>query len=174
MENQANKKVGIKRTSSKREYLVVVGIIKAVICFTALVIWAKYYDISSYWFPSIAAVVAPLFIAIVVTLLLVVDIYMVAITQNRNVSLNVTDAFIVNSVAMALPGFVLYCIIVFSSTNFQKNLCRGNCEGLVLAVLSGIGILYIAVTPLTILILCKKRLSKRAAKMPLSCKKSLE
>jgi len=98
MENQANNQISSTKAPIKRQYLIVAGIVKAIICALAIIILTKYS-----WETTIITVVALLF---------VVDISIVVIMRKGRMQLKADDALFVNFTATA----VLCCIAVFIAT----------------------------------------------------------
>jgi len=164
MENKKNNQVvAAKERPAKRKYLIITGIAKAIVCITATVFWIKYLG------PSSAAIITSLIIAVAAIMLFICDMFMVAIIQNGKIWLYVKDALFVNFVAIILLGLSLCCIIIFFAITCERSgsmFLWGSCTGVVVLIpfiLIGVSVLYLIVTPLTVLviILMQKGIKKR-------------
>jgi len=143
--NQVNNLARGVKEPGKRKYLIVVGIVRAIICIIAIILLIR--SLGYFEFTLTALLVA--------VVLVVADIVMIAIARKKGLYLEANDALFVNLITIALPGVSLSLIVLFSSINCQGGWLGGSCQGfgivLALFILLGAGVLYLVTIPITIL-----------------------
>jgi len=123
--------------------------IRAIICFIAVFIWHKFtYQPSGPERDNIMTTLLSTAIVGVVALL-ISDVFIAIMARDKNIQLKNRDAFFVNFITMILLFFALLCVAVLFGGFYRINDAM---DWTIFVSLMVAGILFLLVTPLTMII----------------------